>query len=121
MHGNADGRSQVWSGCGNRRRRRALPRLAPCFRDPESRPFAAFLSLFFGSAHPIGVRTNSEEKSIGDKTMSDKAGAKGGTGHFGKDLPAAKSGEFVLGGNLRVWRLGFGAMRITGKGVWGAP
>ncbi|MGC1416710.1 MAG: aldo/keto reductase [Candidatus Acidiferrum sp.] len=38
-----------------------------------------------------------------------------------KELPAAKSGEFCIGGDLPVWRLGFGAMRITGKGVWGPP
>jgi pyridoxine 4-dehydrogenase len=28
---------------------------------------------------------------------------------------------FLLGGDLDVFRLGFGAMRITGPGVWGAP
>lgn len=30
-------------------------------------------------------------------------------------------GEFLIGGELRVQRLGFGAMRLTGKGVWGPP
>jgi pyridoxine 4-dehydrogenase len=35
--------------------------------------------------------------------------------------PAAKAGDFVIGGDLRVHRLGFGAMRITGKGIWGEP
>jgi aryl-alcohol dehydrogenase-like predicted oxidoreductase len=35
--------------------------------------------------------------------------------------PAAASGVFKLGGDLPVHRLGFGAMRITGKGVWGEP
>jgi pyridoxine 4-dehydrogenase len=35
--------------------------------------------------------------------------------------PAAKAGEFLLGNDLRVTRLGFGAMRITGKGIWGEP
>ena len=34
---------------------------------------------------------------------------------------AAKAGDFVIGGDLRVYRLGFGAMRITGKGIWGEP
>ncbi|HEX5226831.1 MAG TPA: aldo/keto reductase [Bryobacteraceae bacterium] len=34
---------------------------------------------------------------------------------------AGLGGEFVLGKDLRVGRLGFGAMRITGKGVWGEP
>lgn len=36
------------------------------------------------------------------------------------DSTAAASGEFLLGGT-RVHRLGFGAMRIVGKGVWGEP
>jgi aryl-alcohol dehydrogenase-like predicted oxidoreductase len=30
-------------------------------------------------------------------------------------------GTFTLGGDLEVRRLGFGAMRITGKGIWGPP
>ena len=30
-------------------------------------------------------------------------------------------GTFVLGGDMPVHRLGFGAMRITGRGVWGPP
>ncbi|OBF18042.1 oxidoreductase [Mycobacterium kubicae] len=34
---------------------------------------------------------------------------------------AAASGTFTLGGDLTVNRLGFGAMRLTGKGVWGPP
>ena len=33
----------------------------------------------------------------------------------------AASGTFALGGDLTVTRLGFGAMRITGKGIWGQP
>src|SRR5437588_10252308 len=35
--------------------------------------------------------------------------------------PAARSGTFAIGGDLPVHRLGFGAMRITGKGIWGEP
>lgn len=34
---------------------------------------------------------------------------------------AAASGTFTLGGDLVVNRMGFGAMRITGKGIWGEP
>jgi aryl-alcohol dehydrogenase-like predicted oxidoreductase len=34
---------------------------------------------------------------------------------------ASKSGEFLIGDDLRIARLGYGAMRITGKGVWGEP
>src|SRR5580700_10392933 len=33
----------------------------------------------------------------------------------------AKAGQFTIGGDLHVTRLGFGAMRITGKGIWGEP
>jgi pyridoxine 4-dehydrogenase len=34
---------------------------------------------------------------------------------------AGKAGEFLIGNDLRVARLGYGAMRITGNGVWGEP
>jgi pyridoxine 4-dehydrogenase len=34
---------------------------------------------------------------------------------------ASQAGEFLIGNDLRVVRLGYGAMRITGKGVWGPP
>jgi pyridoxine 4-dehydrogenase len=37
------------------------------------------------------------------------------------NVNAAASGTFSLGGDLPVNRLGFGAMRITGEGVWGEP
>ncbi|HEX8210288.1 MAG TPA: aldo/keto reductase [Longimicrobium sp.] len=36
-------------------------------------------------------------------------------------IDAARSGTFMLGGDLPVNRLGFGAMRITGTGIWGPP
>jgi pyridoxine 4-dehydrogenase len=36
-------------------------------------------------------------------------------------LTATPSGTFTIGGDLRVTRLGFGAMRITGEGIWGDP
>jgi pyridoxine 4-dehydrogenase len=35
--------------------------------------------------------------------------------------PAAAAGELTLGDDLKVRRLGFGAMRITGEGIWGEP
>ncbi|KXF76651.1 oxidoreductase [Paramesorhizobium deserti] len=34
---------------------------------------------------------------------------------------AARSGTFEIGGDIRVNRLGFGAMRVTGRGIWGEP
>jgi pyridoxine 4-dehydrogenase len=36
-------------------------------------------------------------------------------------LDASKSGTFKIGGEITINRLGFGAMRITGKGIWGPP
>lgn len=39
----------------------------------------------------------------------------------GKVVTAAAAGTFAIGGDLVVNRLGYGAMRITGKGVWGPP
>jgi len=35
--------------------------------------------------------------------------------------PIATSGTFALGGDLTVHRLGYGAMQLTGQGVWGEP
>jgi len=34
---------------------------------------------------------------------------------------ARKSGPFMVGGDIEIHRLGFGAMRITGPGIWGPP
>jgi pyridoxine 4-dehydrogenase len=38
-----------------------------------------------------------------------------------QSAPAAQSGQFELSGEVAVNRLGFGAMRITGQGIWGEP
>ncbi len=34
---------------------------------------------------------------------------------------AGAAGTITIGGDLRVNRLGFGAMRLTGPGIWGEP
>ncbi len=36
-------------------------------------------------------------------------------------IKATSSGQFKIGGELTINRLGFGAMRITGSGIWGPP
>ena len=38
-----------------------------------------------------------------------------------KEISASAAGKVSLGRELTVHRLGFGAMRITGKGIWGPP
>ncbi|AJC54954.1 aldo/keto reductase [Streptomyces sp. 769] len=42
-------------------------------------------------------------------------------GHQNTSRPADASGAFALGGDLTVNRLGYGAMQLTGPGVWGEP
>jgi aryl-alcohol dehydrogenase-like predicted oxidoreductase len=43
------------------------------------------------------------------------------SGTFMAQASAHASGTFKIGGDLTVNRLGFGAMRITGSGIWGEP
>jgi pyridoxine 4-dehydrogenase len=38
-----------------------------------------------------------------------------------KEISASLAGTVSLGGELSVNRLGFGAMRLTGEGIWGVP
>ena len=38
-----------------------------------------------------------------------------------KKLSASVAGDISLGGEISVHRLGFGAMRLTGEGIWGPP
>ena len=38
-----------------------------------------------------------------------------------KEVSAKAAGSLSLGGQVSVYRLGFGAMRLTGEGIWGPP
>src|SRR5215471_3674594 len=38
-----------------------------------------------------------------------------------KEISASLAGCVSLGGEVSVHRLGFGAMRLTGEGIWGPP
>ncbi|HEV3302457.1 MAG TPA: aldo/keto reductase, partial [Planctomycetaceae bacterium] len=38
-----------------------------------------------------------------------------------KEFSASTAGTISLGGEISVHRLGFGAMRLTGEGIWGPP
>src|SRR5258708_39138921 len=49
-----------------------------------------------------------------DKNMKDRKAE-------AKTWSAADAGTISLGGELTVNRLGFGAMRLTGEGIWGPP
>ncbi|EOX6785748.1 aldo/keto reductase [Pseudomonas aeruginosa] len=37
------------------------------------------------------------------------------------EFDARLSGQFAIGGDITINRLGYGAMRITGRGIWGPP
>src|SRR5215831_1571487 len=54
------------------------------------------------------MATKTKSASVGSKEKAD-----------GK--PARKAGEFHIAGESPICRLGYGAMRITGKGIWGEP
>lgn len=41
--------------------------------------------------------------------------------HTTTGLPSAAAGTITLGDDLTVNRMGFGAMRLTGRGIWGPP
>ncbi len=56
-----------------------------------------------------------EEQSIRQDASDTKNRAGAGS------RPADKSGTFKIAGQLSVHRLGFGAMRLTGPGIWGEP
>src|SRR6202158_5108851 len=49
--------------------------------------------------------------------MAPSERARAGSG----PAPAAAAGNLKIGGDLVVNRMGFGAMRITGSGIWGEP
>lgn len=38
-----------------------------------------------------------------------------------RQAPAEQAGDITIGGDLTVHRLGYGAMRLTGPGIWGWP
>ncbi len=53
--------------------------------------------------------------------MAAASNPNGAAESAGLTSPAAAAGELTLGGDLTVRRLGYGAMRITGEGIWGEP
>ena len=55
-----------------------------------------------------------------DQHIHDSAGRKKHPA-VASAAPAAKSGTVAISGELPVHRLGFGAMQLTGHGVWGEP
>jgi pyridoxine 4-dehydrogenase len=59
------------------------------------------------------------EVIMGNKELNDKETNNKETSN--KEVSARFAGNVSLGGQLSVNRLGFGAMRLTGDGIWGPP
>ena len=53
--------------------------------------------------------------------MTNQSTSPEGIGADDNSQPAFNGGTFLIGGDLPVRRLGFGAMRLTGNGIWGEP
>jgi pyridoxine 4-dehydrogenase len=81
----------------------------------DDKPFAT--GLFYSSQYGTLEGVEDEKFEWRNKLMKNK------TTSLNKNAgsPASASGEFQIGGDLPVYRLGFGTMRITGKGIWGEP
>jgi len=79
------------------------------------------------NANQKGVENGITRRSFLGTTLAGGAALLAGKSDviFGADRPTfsnmATNPTFTLGGDLTVNRLGFGAMRITGQGIWGWP
>jgi aryl-alcohol dehydrogenase-like predicted oxidoreductase len=76
----------------------------------------------------MAVAAASRAADTGPAASAAGAGSGAGSGSdagsaraTGAAASADVSGEFTIGGDLEVNRLGFGAMRVTGDGIWGPP
>src|SRR4051794_32896284 len=58
---------------------------------------------------------------IGGQSFMRKVDVPGQEGPMTETTLAAESGTFTLGGEFSVRRLGYGAMQITGAGIFGEP
>lgn len=71
------------------------------------------------------TKVGDQAKGIVTMIAASAAGGFPGTGTAAAEAPAEpvahESGSFAIGGDTNVYRLGYGAMQLTGQGVWGDP
>ena len=78
--------------------------------DPQRRQFLGHATAMLAAAGAVpGLGSPAASASATPERVVDRQSA------------AAASGTLWIGGDLEVARLGFGAMRITGEGIWGEP
>ena len=73
------------------------------------------------SGESLGLLSRVSDERGTTCSMSTNDQQASGPSTSGAALSAAASGQFSIGGDLTVNRLGFGAMRVTGQGIWGEP
>ena len=78
-------------------------------RDPERRQFLGQAGAMLAAAGLAGGAPPGASASATPERVVDRR------------KPAAAAGTLWLGGDLEVARMGFGAMRLTGEGIWGEP
>lgn len=82
-----------------------VPLRSICIKDAPRRAFTILRAFHAQQTFPTFIEySNSNERTV---TMSQSI--------------ASQSGTFRIGGDIEINRLGFGAMRITGRGIWGEP
>jgi hypothetical protein len=69
----------------------------------------------------IRSRRHTGTKSVRNWRNKKRVMSKSPATKIDPELDARKSGTFKIGDVVEVTRLGFGAMRITGKGIFGPP
>jgi len=78
--------------------------------DPQRRQFLGHATAMFAAAGVTsGMGSTEASASASPERVVDR------------NSPAAAAGTLWIGGDLEVARMGFGAMRITGDGIWGEP
>jgi pyridoxine 4-dehydrogenase len=74
-----------------------------------------------GYEHAKKYHQYAEQTRIYSMSTTTEELTKGQRSHRTDPRPAIGSGTFAIGGDIPVHRLGFGAMQLTGDGVWGEP
>jgi aryl-alcohol dehydrogenase-like predicted oxidoreductase len=81
--------------------------------QPEDRERREFLNRATAVVAAAGLAAGAGPREAGASATPERV--------VDRRAPAAASGTFWLGGDLEVARMGFGAMRLTGEGIWGEP
>jgi len=74
-----------------------------------------------GGVLGIAAATHLAATARAATVAGDRAASAGAPAAPAGRPPATAAGTFTIGGDLVVNRMGFGAMRVTGPGIWGEP